>query len=406
MIEPMLAWTARIVLWRTEASRSWIFGMRVDISTSSLSVPSLKTRSSSRCVEARRSSSIWWKAPASWPISATWPRPGRRAAASFASGTSWFAEMGPLMLTASRAIWSTSRRKTTNPRQAMTRAMKAANWASVLVMSSETERKATKSSSGSRATRTKMTAAASRRLIALDTKPGSFIGGSVYCRIPADVSARELISQISHEREIHAQTPAQSPAQSIVAQGSPEIRGLYHRGRRPDPRYLDGPGHRDRRQGHRRPGYSAAGRRHGHPGLRCPPREGRTIPDRRRDLRFHRKQRAEQGRRAAVRPGRLLRDRPRALPPGRRHAGQELPADGRDLREGHACPVPRRHRRRRRLRQAAAVGAGGSAGRDGILRRGGPDAPLRRGIPGGRGRCSVVRSPQAHVFRRAGRGCL
>jgi len=34
------------------------------------------------------------------------------------------------------------------------------------------------------------------------------------------------------------------------------------------------------------------------------------------------------------------------------------------------------------------------------------DAPLRRGIPGGRGRCSVVRSPQAHVFRRAGRGCL
>ncbi len=72
----------------------------------------------------------------------------------------------------------------------MTSAMNAANCASVRVMSSETDRKATKSSSGRRATRTKMTAAASRRLIALDTKPGSLIACSIYCRILADDSAR------------------------------------------------------------------------------------------------------------------------------------------------------------------------------------------------------------------------
>ena len=58
----------------------------------------------------------------------------------------------------------------------MMSAMKAANWASVLEMRFETERKATKRSNGSRATRTKMTAAASRRFMALDTKPRSFIG--------------------------------------------------------------------------------------------------------------------------------------------------------------------------------------------------------------------------------------
>src|SRR5207237_742303 len=84
----------------------------------------------------------------------------------------------------------------------------------------------------------------------------------------ADDSARGVITRTSHEREVHAQ--------STVAQGSLEIRGLYHRGRRPDPRDLDGPGHCDRHQRHRRPGHPAPGRRHGHPGLRRPPRLGVT----------------------------------------------------------------------------------------------------------------------------------
>src|SRR6266536_5548043 len=76
------------------------------------------------------------------------------------------------------------------PRQAMMTAMKAANWASVFEMRPEDEMTATKRSRGRRATRTKITAAASRRLIALDTEPGSFIGGSFYCRIPAGVSPK------------------------------------------------------------------------------------------------------------------------------------------------------------------------------------------------------------------------
>ena len=183
MMEPILARTARMVLWSTEASRSWIFGMRAESSTTSLRVPSLKTRSSRRCVEARRSSSIWWKAPASWPISATCPSAGTRPGC-VASGRGSSARMGRLTSRASRAIWSTSRLNTTKPRQAMMTAMKAANCASVFVMRSETDRKATNSMRGSTATRTKMTAAASRRLMALDTKRRSLMGGWNYCKIP------------------------------------------------------------------------------------------------------------------------------------------------------------------------------------------------------------------------------
>jgi hypothetical protein len=59
MMEPTVARTARMVDWSTRPSRSWIFGIRAASSTISLSVPSLKTKSSSRCVEPRRSSSMW-----------------------------------------------------------------------------------------------------------------------------------------------------------------------------------------------------------------------------------------------------------------------------------------------------------------------------------------------------------
>ncbi len=58
MIEPTVARTARIVDCSTSPSRSWMRGMRAASSTISLRVPSLKTRSSSRCVEPRRSSSM------------------------------------------------------------------------------------------------------------------------------------------------------------------------------------------------------------------------------------------------------------------------------------------------------------------------------------------------------------
>jgi len=58
MMDPSVARTARIVVWSTCPSRSWIRGMRAANSTVSFSVPSLKTRSSRRCVRARRSPSI------------------------------------------------------------------------------------------------------------------------------------------------------------------------------------------------------------------------------------------------------------------------------------------------------------------------------------------------------------
>jgi hypothetical protein len=71
MIEPMPALTARIVRSRTWERRSSIRGMRAAISTMSLSAPSLKTRSSSRSVEARSSTSMRPNACAISPISLT-----------------------------------------------------------------------------------------------------------------------------------------------------------------------------------------------------------------------------------------------------------------------------------------------------------------------------------------------
>ena len=62
MIEPMEARTVRIVRSRTRARRSCNWGMREASSTTSFSVLSLKTRSSSRSVEARRSLSMWVRA--------------------------------------------------------------------------------------------------------------------------------------------------------------------------------------------------------------------------------------------------------------------------------------------------------------------------------------------------------
>ena len=58
-LNEMVELAARIVDWSTRPSRSWMRGMRAASSTISLRVPSLKTRSSSRWVEPRRSSSMW-----------------------------------------------------------------------------------------------------------------------------------------------------------------------------------------------------------------------------------------------------------------------------------------------------------------------------------------------------------
>ena len=93
------------------------------------------------------------------------------------------------------------------------------------------------------------------------------------------------------------------------------------------------------------------------PGLRRPAGGGGPLPDRGGDRGLHRQLRAAQGRGAPLRPGRLLRDRPRALLPRGRHAGEELPGDGPDRGQGDAGPVPERHPRGGRLRQAAVVGA-------------------------------------------------
>ena len=75
MIEPIRAWTARIVRSRTSASRSWMWGIFEAISTISFRVPSLNTRSSRRSVEARRSASMRLNALASSLISTTGPSP-------------------------------------------------------------------------------------------------------------------------------------------------------------------------------------------------------------------------------------------------------------------------------------------------------------------------------------------
>src|SRR5712692_7545827 len=145
---------------------------------------------------------------------------------------------GRLTSLASRAIWSTSRRKTTKPRQAMMRAMKEANWASVLVMRSETDRKATKSMRGRTATRTKMTAAASRMLIALDTKPGSLMGDWTTVKSRAFI----LQAKLPNPRE-------ESHGQSAEPQAGPEVWRIYDGGWCPEPGCLAGPGHRHRHQG-------------------------------------------------------------------------------------------------------------------------------------------------------------
>src|SRR5437879_959702 len=76
MMEPMLARTVRIVRSSTRVSSCCMFGTRAASSTTSLSAPSLNTRSSSRSVEPRRSSSMRVKASPIWPISVTRPRPG------------------------------------------------------------------------------------------------------------------------------------------------------------------------------------------------------------------------------------------------------------------------------------------------------------------------------------------
>jgi hypothetical protein len=87
----------------------------------------------------------------------------------------------------------------------MMSAMKAANWASVFEMRPEAEMTATKRRRGRSATRTKMTAAASRRLIALETRRGA---SSVhfYCRIPAVVSPR-LVNPACPSSKLLAEKP-------------------------------------------------------------------------------------------------------------------------------------------------------------------------------------------------------
>ena len=128
-MEPTVARTARMVVCSTSPSSSWIRGIRAASSTISFSVPSLKTRSSRRWVAVRKSSSMLWNASATWPISATRPSPG--TAAGLTSAVVALVAAGAWRPWASRATWSTMRRKTTKPSTETTRARSTKMSASV-----------------------------------------------------------------------------------------------------------------------------------------------------------------------------------------------------------------------------------------------------------------------------------
>ena len=167
MIDPMLALTARMVRSSTWASKSSTFGILAAISTMSLSVPSLKTRSCSRSVEARSSVSMPLKACAISPISVIRPSPGTTdddcpedVAAICSTGWPSTTRLRSEMFEEMRStIW----RKMTNPRSAMSTASKTPTWAVVSWRRSKCHMKNRNRSSGRTETSAKIVWAARRR---------------------------------------------------------------------------------------------------------------------------------------------------------------------------------------------------------------------------------------------------